>query len=279
MDPADFATIYNTAPLLAAGINGTGQTIAVVGRSDILMSDVQTYRQLFNLPPNDPIFIHAGQDNGTEPGDDGESDLDVEISGGIAPNATVKFVIGTPTFNVDGITNSIEYIVENNIADIMSISYGSCEAVEGAGGNPFEQRDLRAGGRAGHQRVRRCPATTARPVATIREANLRGPVVTPRAPRLPRRTACPSAAPSSMAIHEHDPYHVLELDQQLSLSEFGPDLHSGVSVERIEGRQPDFRRRSRGLATYGQAAAASALTTCDLHGRQGPGITNEPIRL
>jgi trimeric autotransporter adhesin len=136
--PADFATIYNTAPLLAAGINGTGQTIAVVGRSDILMSDVQTYRQLFNLPPNDPIFIHAGQDNGTQPGDDGESDLDVEISGGIAPNATVKFVIGTPTFNVDGITNSIEYIVENNIADILSLSYGSCEEVEGTGGNAFD---------------------------------------------------------------------------------------------------------------------------------------------
>src|ERR1035438_6044491 len=97
--PQDFATIYNTAPLLAQGINGTGVTIGIVGRSDILMSDVQTYRQLFNLPVNDPIFIHAGQDNGIEPGDDGESDLDVEISGGIAPNATVKFVIGTPTFN------------------------------------------------------------------------------------------------------------------------------------------------------------------------------------
>ncbi len=60
--PADFATIYNTTPLLQAGINGTGVTIAVVGRSDILMSDVQTYRQLFNLPVNDPIFINAGQD-------------------------------------------------------------------------------------------------------------------------------------------------------------------------------------------------------------------------
>ncbi|MGA2690232.1 MAG: protease pro-enzyme activation domain-containing protein [Candidatus Korobacteraceae bacterium] len=135
--PADFATIYNTTPLLAAGINGTGQTIAIVGRSDILMSDVQTYRQMFNLPVNDPIFIHAGQDNGVNGGDDGESDLDVEISGGVAPNATVKFVIGTPTFLVDGITNSIEYIVENNLADIMSISYGSCEEVEGAGGNAF----------------------------------------------------------------------------------------------------------------------------------------------
>ncbi len=138
--PTDFATIYNTAPLLAAGINGTGETIAIVGRSDILLSDVQSYRQLFNLPPNDPTFIHAGQDNGTEPGDDGESDLDVEISGGYAPNAHVDFVIGTPTFLVDGITNSIEYIVENNLSDIMSISYGSCEAVEGVGGNEFNNQ-------------------------------------------------------------------------------------------------------------------------------------------
>ena len=108
--PTDFATIYNTAPLLAAGINGSGETIAIVGRSDILLSDVQSYRQLFNLPPNDPTFIHAGQDNGTEPGDDGESDLDVEVSGGMAPNAHVDFVIGTPTFLVDGITNSVEYL-------------------------------------------------------------------------------------------------------------------------------------------------------------------------
>jgi hypothetical protein len=135
--PWDFATIYNTFPLLNAGITGAESSIAVVGRSDILLSDVQTYRQLFDLPVNDPIFIHAGQDNGIEPGDDGESDLDVEISGGIAPNAKVYFVIGTPTFLVDGITNSIQYIVENNTADIMSISYGSCEAVEGTGGVAF----------------------------------------------------------------------------------------------------------------------------------------------
>jgi len=138
--PTDFATIYNTTPLLSAGINGAGSSIAVVGRSDILLSDVQTYRQGFNLPPNDPIFIHAGQDNGITPGDDGESDLDVEISGGIAPMAKLYFVIGTPTYFVDGITNSIQYIVENNLADIMSISYGSCEANSGAGGNAFNSQ-------------------------------------------------------------------------------------------------------------------------------------------
>jgi hypothetical protein len=138
--PWDFATIYNTFPLLNKGVTGAGTSIAVVGRTDILLSDVQTYRQIFDLPENDPIFIHAGQDNGTEPGDDGEADLDVEISGGIAPNSQVYFVVGTPTFFVDGITNSIEYIVENNLADIMSISYGSCESVEGIGGNAYNNQ-------------------------------------------------------------------------------------------------------------------------------------------
>jgi len=140
VSPGDFATIYNTAPLLAQGINGTGVTIGVVGRSDILLSDVQTYRQMFGLPPNDPNFIHAGEDQGILPGDDGESDLDVEISGGVAPGATVDFVIGTPTFLVDGITNSVEYLVENNIADIISLSYGDCEANEGAAGNAFNSQ-------------------------------------------------------------------------------------------------------------------------------------------
>ena len=138
--PWDFATIYNTFPLLNAGITGAGSSIAIVGRSDILLSDVQAYRSMFNLPVNDPIFIHAGQDNGIQPGDDGESDLDVEISGGIAQEAQVYFVIGTPTFLVDGITNSIQYIVENNLADIISISYGECEADEGTGGNAFDSQ-------------------------------------------------------------------------------------------------------------------------------------------
>ena len=92
---------------------------------------------MIQLPPNDPIFIHAEQDQGILPGDDGESYLDVEQSGGVAPGATVKFVIGTPTFLVDGISNSIEYIVENNVANIMSVSYGDCEANEGASGNAF----------------------------------------------------------------------------------------------------------------------------------------------
>lgn len=124
----DFATIYNTAPLLNAGINGKGITIAVIGRTDILLSDVQAYKQLFNLPNNDPNFIVPGEDPGFSTGDEPESDLDVEVSSGIAPEATIDFVTSRITLTVDGVDLSASYAVENNLADIISESYGECEA-------------------------------------------------------------------------------------------------------------------------------------------------------
>jgi len=124
----DFATIYNTAPLLNAGYNGKGVTIAIIGRTDVLLSDMQAYKQIFNLPNNDPNFIVPGEDPGFLTGDEPESDLDLEISSGIAPQATIDFVSSRITLTVDGVDLSASYAVENNLADIISESYGECEA-------------------------------------------------------------------------------------------------------------------------------------------------------
>src|SRR4029077_14393521 len=54
MGPGDFATIYNTAPLLSGNpkIDGTGQTIAIVGETNINVKDVQDFRTMFGLPAN-----------------------------------------------------------------------------------------------------------------------------------------------------------------------------------------------------------------------------------
>ncbi len=54
LGPTDFATIYNILPLWNAGIDGTGQTIAVVGRSNIYVRTCDNFRSLFGLPVNDP---------------------------------------------------------------------------------------------------------------------------------------------------------------------------------------------------------------------------------
>jgi hypothetical protein len=125
--PGDFAKIYNTAPLTAAGTDGTGVSIAIVGRSDISLSDVEAFRTVFALPYNDPTLIHANDDPGVIPGDDEEAILDVEWSGAVAPKAKINYVIGGSTYSTDGVDISAAYIVDNVVAPIMSISFGECE--------------------------------------------------------------------------------------------------------------------------------------------------------
>ncbi len=123
----DFAAIYNTTPLLTGGFDGTGISIGIVGRTDIHLEDVQMYRQFFSLKVNDPTFIVAGEDPGVVGGDDSESYLDVEVSGGAAPGATVKFVTARTSLTSDGVDLAALYIVDNNLTDIISDSYGLCE--------------------------------------------------------------------------------------------------------------------------------------------------------
>src|SRR5438477_1729397 len=136
--PADFAKIYNVNPLYTAGINGSGQTVAIVGRTDIALGDVQYFRSFFGLPANDPVFVHNGVDPGNlGGGEEGEADLDVEWSGAVAQNATIKFVISKSTTTTDGVDLSAQYIVNNNVAKVMSTSFGQCESSMGTTENNF----------------------------------------------------------------------------------------------------------------------------------------------
>lgn len=140
MAPADFSLIYNVNPLYAASpaVDGTGQTIAIVGRTDINLADVQFFRSFFGLSAKDPVSIHNGADPGNlGGGEETEADLDVEWSGAIARNATIDFVISQSTAATDGVDLSAQYIVNNNLASIMSTSFGLCEQALGAAGNNF----------------------------------------------------------------------------------------------------------------------------------------------
>ena len=136
LGPTDFATIYNVLPLWNAGIDGTGQTIAIVGETNIHLSDVEAFRSLFGLPANDPTIILNGPDPGVV-GDETEALLDVSWSGAVAKNATIDFVVSATTEASLGVDLSALYIVDNNIAPVMSESYGECEATLGDAGNAF----------------------------------------------------------------------------------------------------------------------------------------------
>jgi subtilase family serine protease len=149
--PYDFATIYNVLPLWNAStpINGTGQTIAIAGTSDIVLSDVATFRSTFGLPAGLTPIIMAGV-NGLDPGicnstsptaicgqgDLIENTLDVEWSGSIAPGAQIILVTSGAKSNTDDtIYDSSSYVVSNKTASILNVSYGECELGEGTAGN------------------------------------------------------------------------------------------------------------------------------------------------
>jgi subtilase family serine protease len=136
LGPTDFATIYNVLPLWNAGIDGTGQTIAIVGETNIHLSDIEAFRSLFGLPAKDPTIILNGPDPGVA-GDEPEAVLDVSWSGAVAKNATIDLVVSASTETALGVDLSALYIVDNNVAPVMSESYGECEAVLGNSGNAF----------------------------------------------------------------------------------------------------------------------------------------------
>ena len=136
--PADFALIYDLAPLYLASITGSGESVAIVARSNIHLSDVRQFRSYFGLPANDPQIIINGADPGIwSSGEETEADLDIEWSGAVAKSATIQFVVSKSTNSSDGVDLSAQYIVNHNLAPVMSTSFGLCEAALGSSGNGF----------------------------------------------------------------------------------------------------------------------------------------------
>src|SRR5262249_51379099 len=127
----DFATPY---------IGPFGNTVTCAD------DDVATFRSLFGLPMNNfacpsgasgPVcVILDGPDPGFN-GDETEGDLDTEWAGAIARSAQIDFVIAADTEAAVGIDLAAEYAVENNLAPVLSVSFGACEGELGTGVNAF----------------------------------------------------------------------------------------------------------------------------------------------
>jgi subtilase family serine protease len=137
LGPTDFATIYNITPVWNAGITGAGVTIAIVGDSNISVSDVNAFRTLFGLPSNPPTVVVTGANPGIQScndnGDECEAVIDTEWSGAVAKGAAIKLVISTTTNATFGGDLASVDIIDNNLAPIMSESFSQCEAFLGAG--------------------------------------------------------------------------------------------------------------------------------------------------
>jgi subtilase family serine protease len=146
--PADFATIYDLNDL---SVDGTGQTIGIIGRSRVYGPDIQNFQSLSGLTVNTntptvivpPLGVDPGPpagEGGTASGDQGEATLDVMRSTSIAPGATIDLIVSASTKTEDGVQIAVEYAVNTSPvpAQIMNISFGSCENPAGGGGGSAE---------------------------------------------------------------------------------------------------------------------------------------------
>jgi subtilase family serine protease len=134
LTPADFATIYDINALYSAGADGTGQKIAVVGQSTVSTTDLHNFRSAAGLSASTVTMTLAGGTATKCSGDEGESDLDIEWSGGVAKKAQIIFVFAglksgdTCSNRVNSVWDALHYAVTNNVAPFISTSYGFCES-------------------------------------------------------------------------------------------------------------------------------------------------------
>ena len=134
--PADLAKIYNLTSVFNAGVTGTGETIALIEDTNVYStSDITTFRSTFGLPT--ATFSQVHPESCTNPGDvvgnDGEAELDVEYAGAAAPGATLELVSCKDSSTTFGGLIAMEDLLEAGSAPtIWSVSYGECEAENGA---------------------------------------------------------------------------------------------------------------------------------------------------
>ncbi len=143
--PADLATIYDLNPLFAKGITGTGQTIVVIEDTDLYsQADWTTFRSVFGLSQYTSGSLTSqypappsGPNNCTAPGansDDSEAAIDVEWASAAAPGAAIVLAACADTTSItSGLVMAMQNLVNSSAPPaILSLSYGICEAENGA---------------------------------------------------------------------------------------------------------------------------------------------------
>jgi subtilase family serine protease len=147
LTPADIQTIYG----IPSTLTGQGQSVAIMGQTDIFAADINDFRSAFGLSQiscksattgvisacSDPHFQYVlyGADTTQEPNsisaeDIGEADLDVEWSGAVAPLAQIVYV-NAPDPSGNGVYDSLQSTLDPTSgtipAHVVSMSYGDCE--------------------------------------------------------------------------------------------------------------------------------------------------------
>jgi subtilase family serine protease len=153
--PGDIAIMYGIDAFYNASpaIDGTGEKLVIVGQTDIFLTDINDFRAAFGLTAisgctsdsttglltacSGNNFQYVLVPNAPDPGspslpDLSEADLDVEWSGAVARNAQIIYVnapavFGSSNLVSGGVWDAWYYAVDQNLAPVISMSYGKCE--------------------------------------------------------------------------------------------------------------------------------------------------------
>jgi Pro-kumamolisin, activation domain/Subtilase family len=130
LTPGDIETMYNLNPLLESYVDGTGQSLAVVGQSYVntsTSSSISTFQEhLGSLKAVNTIIVPNSGTEAISPGDEAESEIDLEYSSGIAVKADIFLVYVGGNQNYD-VFDALAYAITEDVAPVVSISYGECE--------------------------------------------------------------------------------------------------------------------------------------------------------
>lgn len=127
--PTELRNAYDVNALMSNGGTGAGQTTALFELDGYNPSDISTYLDYYHL--GSPKYSNVLVDDATNTPGDGavEVELDMEVLSALAPDATQKVYIGPNT--VPGINDTYNKIVTDNLAKVVSISWGICELYSG----------------------------------------------------------------------------------------------------------------------------------------------------
>ncbi len=143
--PTDLATIYNFKPLFAAGISGQGQSVVVIEDTNVYSTaNWTTFRSVLGLSSytggsftqTHPTGSSACSNPGIVSGNESEATLDAEWASAGAPSAAIVLASCSDTNTTFGGLIALQNLINSSSPPaIVSISYGECEAENGATAN------------------------------------------------------------------------------------------------------------------------------------------------
>jgi subtilase family serine protease len=129
LGPRDIATMYDLTPLYQRNFHGSGQGLAVVGQSFVDTSNIYVFQaNLAQFTVVNTVLVPGSGVEAISPGDEGESEIDLEYSSGVAQNANIFLVYVGDNQNY-GVFDALAFAITENIAPVVSISYGECESL------------------------------------------------------------------------------------------------------------------------------------------------------